>query len=327
MVLALRAATDRLIVAHVVHDQRPRAEAMADCDAVARLARVLGLAFVHGEATGGAPGIKGNVEANLRRARYAELTRLAHAHGARWVATAHHATDQAESVLMALLRGSGPAGLSGIAPSRRLAGSARADDRIMLIRPMLGIDPAHARRICTEAGWAWHEDPTNRDESRLRARLRKRVIPELIAARPAALRTIAQAAVVQRRVDVHLRRASAALLARAERALDARGRLVALAWRVDDLRGAGIALAGSVLRDAFGAVRLASGRGRAADRLSARQIEAALRMLGVFARGPCQSAGGHKVARWAGVDVRRLGETVEVRRAAGASENERGEIS
>lgn len=313
LVLALRAATHDLVIAHVVHDQRPPAEALADRDAVAALAGALGLPFVEGRAR--AADWPGNVEAAYRRARYAELHRLALAAGCGFVATGHHAMDQAESVLMALIRGSGPAGLSGIAPRRRLRSpDPRAGVPVILVRPMLSNDPSEARRMCREAGWAWQEDRTNADVSRLRARLRTQVLPPLLAARPGALRKIGDAAGLQRRIASALMADARDLWRKRETRLDASGSLDAIAWRRDDLLAAGAPAAAACLRRAFALLRLPPGVQRSVlaepaglDRLGLRHLSA------VFERIEDRHAPPN-LATWSGVGLWRLGDTIELRR-------------
>ncbi len=180
LALILRSASRDLVIGHVMHDLRPRAEALADRDATRTLASRLALEFVEDEIqVAGGDATAGNAEALARHLRYEALTRLAQRHHCPFVATGHHADDQLETMLMRLLRGTGPRGLAGIAPSRALG-------EVTLIRPMLAIDHAQAEGICERAGWAWSEDATNRDTSLLRARLRARVMPELRAIQPRA---------------------------------------------------------------------------------------------------------------------------------------------
>jgi tRNA(Ile)-lysidine synthase len=190
LVLALATVAPAPVVAHVLHDLRPQAEARADRDRAAELARALGLEFVEGEARVASAG--GNAEANARRARERALAGLALACGLRFVATGHHADDQLETVLMRLLRGAGPRGLSGIRPARALGGTG-----LVLVRPMLVATREEARGLCRRCGWAWAEDGTNRDESRLRAALRARVLPALASIEPEAAHRVVRAASVQ----------------------------------------------------------------------------------------------------------------------------------
>ena len=75
-------------------------------------------------------------EARLRDERYRALARAARALGATRILTAHHAADQTETVLLALLRGTGPQGLVGMAPEREL------EPGLQLVRPLLRCEPA-----------------------------------------------------------------------------------------------------------------------------------------------------------------------------------------
>ncbi|MGD9688419.1 MAG: tRNA lysidine(34) synthetase TilS [Phycisphaerales bacterium] len=300
--LALALAADRavrsqLVIAHIVHDQRAPAEAHADRDAARMLAEAIGVPFVTGAAT--ARGKRGNTESLLRAGRYARLADLAREHGCAFVATAHHRGDQVESVLMALLRGAGPRGVSGIAPRRRLAGS----PGVTLIRPMLDIAAEDSRRLCMAGGWTWREDATNADVSRLRARLRRNVMPELLASRAGAGERIAASARAAHAAQRVVSAAACALERHAEPRLDEHGTLVALAWPVGELVSAPTAVAGEALRRA--GIRLRTGAG--ADRLGARQIELALRAA---------RAGRRATIHWSGLDVHVFGSTLEVCRAA-----------
>jgi tRNA(Ile)-lysidine synthase len=84
------------------------------------------------------------------------------------VAVAHSADDQAETVLAHLLRGSGPAGLAGIYPVVGLT-----------VRPLIEIGREELREYLNGLGRAWREDTTNRDTSRMRARIRHQLLPLL----------------------------------------------------------------------------------------------------------------------------------------------------
>ncbi len=113
-------------------------------------------------------------EAAARRVRYAFLAEAALSVGATLVLTAHHADDQAETVLLRVLRGTGPAGLAGIRASRSLTPT------VTLARPLLAMRAQSLRAYLEEHGVAWREDPTNRDGND-RARLRHRALPVLAA--------------------------------------------------------------------------------------------------------------------------------------------------
>jgi tRNA(Ile)-lysidine synthase len=162
-------APDRLVVAHGLHDLRD--EAAADAEFVRRLAAdlcvrcvVAPLSVRHG---GGGEG----VEARARRLRYAFLAGAAHDHGARHVAVAHTADDQAETILHRALRGTGVAGLAGMRRSRELAAG------VALVRPLLDVSRAAARDYLRSVSQAWCEDATNADTRRARGFLRHELLP------------------------------------------------------------------------------------------------------------------------------------------------------
>jgi tRNA(Ile)-lysidine synthase len=126
-----------------------------------------------------------------RTLRYAALRDMARAAGADWIATAHTADDQAETVLLRLLRGSGPDGLGGI-PERS------PDGRIL--RPLLGVPRAEVLAFARGRGLAWREDASNRDDGYARNRLRRHWLPGLAADfNPRLLRVLAELAEAQRR--------------------------------------------------------------------------------------------------------------------------------
>lgn len=297
LVIALAAGLGRkaaglLTVAHVVHDMRPREETLADRDAARSLAAGLGLEFVEAEVSvrGGGAGAR-NAEAAARRERYAALRRLAREAGIGFVATAHHGGDQVESVLMGLLRGSGPRGLSGAAPSRQLAHGVR------LVRPMLGVGRADCERICRLVGWAWREDTTNLDITRLRSALRHGVVRELVRLRPRAEARIAAAAELLRDAAGVVEDRAAAVVQMAERG---EGRVT---WRRADLAQERAVVVGETLRMA--AAELTGGRGR--DRLTLRAVGPAVRAI----RG---EPGRPREFAWRGVVCRVTSRRVSVER-------------
>lgn len=109
-------------------------------------------------------------EAGARRARYDALAEIAGPDG--MVLTAHHADDQVETVLLQLLRGSGPAGLAGM-PEWSPLGSGH------LGRPLLGVRRSALVAYCRRIGEAWLEDPANRDPQFSRSYLRQEIVPRL----------------------------------------------------------------------------------------------------------------------------------------------------
>jgi tRNA(Ile)-lysidine synthase len=126
-----------------------------------------------------------------RRLRADALRRLADELGADRIATAHTADDQAETVLLRLLRGTGPVGLGGIPETSE-------DGRV--VRPMLRASRADVRSYAKRHALAWREDPSNANERYTRARLRHTWIPGLTRDfNPRLLRAIGDLAEAQRR--------------------------------------------------------------------------------------------------------------------------------
>ncbi len=170
-----------LVVAHADHGIHPESAAVAE--QVKRLATSYGLP-VHirrlklGTGTG---------ETRARTERYAWLNELRVRLGANIVFTAHHADDQAETVLMRVLAGSGPAGLAAIAP---VSGC--------LVRPLLGFRRADLLRHLEETGLEAWLDPANADPRHLRSWIRSDLLPAIRARVPAIddhlVRTSRQAA-------------------------------------------------------------------------------------------------------------------------------------
>ena len=126
LLLAHRALPGQIAVASIDHGLRP--EAAGEVALVERIAAARGIPFTPLTVTL-APG---NTQARAREARYAALAEWAESEGLGAVATAHHADDQAETLLMRLNRASGVAGLAGVRPRGVVPGTA-----IPLLRPVL----------------------------------------------------------------------------------------------------------------------------------------------------------------------------------------------
>lgn len=124
-------------------------------------------------------------EAAAREARYAALRELID--NDEWLLTAHHRDDQGETLMLQLLRGSGPRGLAAM-PVRLPLG------RGSLMRPLLGFTRAELAAWATEQRLDWIEDPSNQDQDLDRNFLRHRVLPLLESRWPAVERTLARAA-------------------------------------------------------------------------------------------------------------------------------------
>ena len=141
------------------------------------------------------------VEETGRRARYDFLRRTADALAADFIATAHHRDDQAETVLLQLLRGTGPQGLTGIPPVR---------DGI--IRPLLDTPRAAIDDYIAAHGLPYVTDETNLDTHYARNRLRLDIMPQLLAINPAAVTHITRTADILRAENDLLDAQAAALL-------------------------------------------------------------------------------------------------------------------
>jgi tRNA(Ile)-lysidine synthase len=156
-----------LSVVHFNHKLRGKASD-ADEKFVAKLAAKHGLEFHSASVYVAKKAIKerANLEDAARRARYDYFRSLVESGTCTKIAVAHTADDQAETVLAHLLRGTGLAGLGGIHP---VAGP--------VIRPLLGIRRSELRRFLRVRKQRWREDATNRDTKRMRARIRKKLLP------------------------------------------------------------------------------------------------------------------------------------------------------
>lgn len=161
LLLAADALPGRIAVASVDHSLR--AEAAAEVALVGRIAGERGIPFTALKVDL-APG---NLLAEARAARYAALARWAEGAGLGAVATAHHADDQAETLLMRLNRGSGLAGLAGVRPRGAIAGS-----EVTLLRPLLGWRKAELAAVVAAAGITPAQDPSNTNSAFDRARIR-----------------------------------------------------------------------------------------------------------------------------------------------------------
>jgi len=131
------------------------------------------------------------VEAAARKARYAALGDMCRAHGVDLLLTAHHLDDQAETVLLQLLRGSGPAGLSGMDAANR-APTLLGDERLLMARPLLQVARADLEALAREQDIAWVEDESNSDPRYARNALRHTVMPALAAAFPGFQQRVAR---------------------------------------------------------------------------------------------------------------------------------------
>ena len=184
-----------LSVAHFNHQLRAKA---SDDDEkfVSKLAERYGLEFHVGRANvaSKAKQQKLNLEDAARRARYGFFSELVKEGKVTQVAVAHTADDQAETVLAHILRGTGLAGLGGIHPASQ-----------HIVRPLLQIRRAALRVYLKERKQTWREDATNRDTAKLRARIRKKLLPMLEEHfQPSTVEHLSALAQFAREDDAHL---------------------------------------------------------------------------------------------------------------------------
>src|SRR5262252_11164480 len=125
------------------------------------------------------------LEAAARKARYEAFSRI----DADFLVLAQHRDDQAETLLLRLLRGTGLKGLAAMSPIRPLEGT-----RARILRPLLGVSRAEIEAFARERGLEWVEDESNADTVRQRTFLRHEVIPVMERQFPAALVAIARTA-------------------------------------------------------------------------------------------------------------------------------------
>ena len=198
-----------------------------------------------------------NLEQAARGARYEFLAGVAEACGARVVLTGHTMDDQAETVLLRLLRGSGAEGLSGMEAVRSL----RDGSNVLLARPMLGwARRALTEKYCRERGVEFRVDAMNEDESFARVRVRRQLLPLMQTFNPRVVESLSRAAELLREDAAVLKVAAEELVERASE----EGKIA------ESKGGASVrrSLSVDILKDAPAAVRrralrlwLAEGRG------------------------------------------------------------------
>ncbi len=221
---------------HVDHGLRPGSA--AEAEACQALCDRLGVPLERARVT-----VRpGNVQAEARRARYAALRAAARRFSATRIATGHTRTDQAETVLLRLMRGSGARGLSGIPPRRG-----------PWVRPLIDRSRDEVLAFLRAEGLPWLEDPTNSTPRVLRNRVRREVIPVLSRLDAGLERALARAADLRRDDERALeRRARGALPEAGARAevrrlraepLAVRRRAVRRLWRAARGRRAGLSAA------------------------------------------------------------------------------------
>ncbi len=202
----------KLVIGHVNHGLRGR-ESQTDEALVRQTANALGLPLElrrlkwpvrQHTPSDGHPQISENA---ARIARLAALEAMARKRRCTVVAMAHHADDQAETVLLRLMRGAGTGGLAGIRPRRRLGS-------LQLVRPLLGWPRAALRHWLQSQNHSWREDKSNQSMRFLRNRIRLELLPLLESYQPGIRKVLVNMAARQRSTHSLLVRHSRNLLGR-----------------------------------------------------------------------------------------------------------------
>jgi len=199
-----------------------------------------------------------SIQAWARAARYACLDAIAAGVRASRIAVAHTMDDQAETVLLHLLRGTGPRGLAGIPPLRH-----------QILRPLLGVSRADVEAYASARHLTYRTDASNASDAYLRNRVRHHLLPLLAKEyNPRIVASLAALARLMREDESALAEQAASLLAQA-------GQETGLAMRlsVEALRGTMPAVARRAFQDAFQAVS------RGEHALTRRHLEALRRLL------------------------------------------------
>ncbi len=181
-------------VAHLNHQLRPLAS--RDEDFCRALAERMGVPFIaqRSDVAAHAQRWRCSIEVAARRVRYAFLEEARVASRSDHVAVAHTRDDQAETVLMRLIRGAGTRGLRGVLPARDA-----------VVRPLLDCDRSELQQFLAARGESWVEDETNADVSYPRNRVRHELLPLLADRyRPSVARVLARTADVAAHDDALL---------------------------------------------------------------------------------------------------------------------------
>jgi tRNA(Ile)-lysidine synthase len=261
------------------------------------------------------------VEEAARGLRYEVFGRLMETGRADVVATAHTLDDQAETVMMKLLRGAWTEGLGGIAPvvserGSRVRGPGPGEGRI--VRPMLGVRRAEVEAYLRERGQAWREDSTNADLSLTRNRVRHELMPMLRGFNPGVDEQLARLAEVARDEEAYWAGEMARLLAQMVlpgKPVRGGGRTVATA-----AGEAGCAIEIERLRLMAPAVRRRLVRAAArgiGSRLSAEETARVLALAGLGGGGSAAGKAGSRLELAGGLRAERTAREIQLHRLAG----------
>ncbi len=172
------------VVVHVNHHLRGP-ESQRDAKFVAQFCKARALPYIILD--GRIPKV-GNVQTQARNVRYAALTAVATHIGSSMVVTAHHANDQAETVLLHLMRGSGPDVLAGIPQRRALS------KRVQVVRPLLNFTRDDIQAYIRNAKLKFIQDSSNKKLTYTRNWIRKKVLPLLAHHNPKIVEALCQTA-------------------------------------------------------------------------------------------------------------------------------------
>ena len=169
-----------VMACHFDHMLRP--ESKSDMESVRELCETLDVECITGEGDvlGVSSQMKRGIEETAREMRYQFLAFVAEKVGADCIATGHTSDDQAETILMRIVRGSGVRGIRGMLPISEVPGS----EAQRLIRPLLETPKTDAVEICAEFGISPLEDASNADERFTRNRIRGELLPALESLNP-----------------------------------------------------------------------------------------------------------------------------------------------
>ena len=169
LLLLLQGRPDLLLhVVHLDHETRD-GQSTVDAQFVASLATTLGLPCAvkrRSVIEANIPSIKKNTSARFRQARFCFFQQMVQANHLDGIILAHHADDQAETILQRILRGANPAGLGGMRNRSTMRG-------LRILRPLLGVCASALRTFLHQRQQDWREDSSNQSDRYQRNRLRK----------------------------------------------------------------------------------------------------------------------------------------------------------
>ena len=168
LVLLTRRPDLSLHVVHLDHQARG-ADSTADAQFVSALAAAYSLPCIVARRSDIEPTLHdppANTSSRYRAARIELFRRAVIEHGLAGVILAHHADDQAETVLVRLIRGSGPSGLAAMSFETQMNG-------LLMLRPLLAVRRGQLRQLLESIGQLWREDASNESDQYLRNRLRR----------------------------------------------------------------------------------------------------------------------------------------------------------